>query len=94
MLSSKNKSQKLEPQLVLNPITKKYINISPLWIILQEFYNNNPKEFACNVEMIIRRLSLENLKDITPEQEKDMLFDLYNVKDILDHLCDIKDMSY
>jgi hypothetical protein len=72
--------------LVQNPFTNQQVDISSLWEVLNHFYSNSPGEVSKQLEIIIRKLSLEHHPNITREEEKHMLFDLYNLKDMFDDM--------
>lgn len=72
--------------LVQNPFTEKQIDIASFWRLLNHFYSNSPAEISKQLDIIIRKLSQEHLKGISRREEKHMLFDLYNLKDMFDGL--------
>jgi hypothetical protein len=80
-----NQEPNLEPQLVKNPFTEKFVNVAPLWMTLNEHYQN---DFDClreRLEYIIKTLSLTSIDGLEPNEEKDMLFDLYVLKELVEN---------
>lgn len=85
----KNEEFQLEPILVKNPLTGRYVNVAPMFSIIGEVFDNDIKDVSNAVDKAIRTMCLHSEPDKCGTHEfKDNLFVLYQVRDIFNLMAE------
>lgn len=80
-----------EPQLVLNPANNNYVNIAPIFKLLNDRCYDKPQVMADNMEAVIRFISLfHDTKETESMELKNVLGLLFEVKDMFSNMSEFK----
>lgn len=82
--------KQLEPQLVLNRETSQYVNITPLFALINDGYNGEISALVQHLEKTIRFVSLNVEKESPGLGYVHTLEFLYELKDIFEGMSEFK----
>jgi len=84
-----------EPILVNNPLTKRFVNVTPLLNMVNDDHDGNFKQMAKSIDNIIRHVSCIPIDDINVgNTHTDAIQMLYTLRDTIDNISEYSENAH